>query len=1636
MAANWLTKIARRLGYSTSRRQRRASARRRPLTFEALETRITPAINYANIITGLKTDLGHLQADLLQVDAKNALPVVCQPLADLPPVAAVVGDIKTPLLWALSTLEQFKIEDAAGIRTNLYNALGPGGSNVLGDTNKDNKITSDDVSVTVNGDDLAVSVRIHETKTTATDFGLGLPGVPLKIFSKGDSNVQTTVDYQNFSFSIKNNQYLLDTSKTGELMISVDANVKPKTSMIGAIGFLPVNATDDPASHTKFHGDFKIDVSSGGHITANAATLTGSADVNLKMATLDVPVPGTDVNLPKVSTDFHAAWKFSSANPNVPLDQFGDPPTASFKKTTINIGSLFADLLEPHIKDIQQAIKPVESYIKTLNEPLDGFPMSDGGADKSIVEMMGDAGIIPKDLENLIQLAGAVDIAIQNLDSVSNALSKIVIHIDGNAGPLQDSIVLSGNLRTSTGVLDYLKMGTDLTTAVAKGLKGMTFDAIRDQILKQLSGPTKTAAQAIFDFLDPNKNGNIKISTPFFDNPQDGVVKILMGQDTDLFHLTATFKGQTKPSLSLFIPAPVGGFASLDGQVNLDIMVGVGYDTFGLRTFLNDLLKNPNNPKAEDLTAGLYLDKDSHANIDGVLTGNFTVVAVPFGSLDGDGVIAANAHLTTVDPDMDNKRRLFTEGPAECLFKGSGGLHAAIKVTVTPGPPFAPSITVVDKAKDLVFDFGPNGCIADPFFPQPALQLAGDSSPGGDTTKTGDGQFDLIDHNTGVLRLNMGPRFALRNFPAMDGVKDEVFTVTHEGSAADGTENVVVSAFGLEQHFTGVRSIEADGGDGKDAIVIGPDVTADASLHGGAGNDILTYLGVGNKALLFGDDNNDQLTGGKAANTSLMGGDGNDELTSVGSGPTMMFGGAGNDVLRAGFGSDSLFGESGDDKLFAGAGVQFLDGGAGNDALNAAPGTSTMSGGAGDDTFNWKFGDGAITGDGGIGKNALNLYGSIHDDTFTLSAAGAQVSIQAPGAPLTAANIHEIDVEGAQGADSVTVNAIDGVGVGVVDVNLGQFTNNDNAKDRIIVNGTVHTDEFVVTKEKVSIQQAHDKVLTGALMDVLRGDFLVRTSNDKDDLAVNGLGGDDLFAVRAITGPTSVNGDDGADHFFVSAKDLGDYTGPLTVTGSTGKKFLSVDESPAASNEVVDMTATTIHGKLLGDGISYQSGEGFQSVSVATGSGNDVVNVKAARPEAITSVNTGGGNDSINVSSNIAAKTGTLADIAGPLAVDLGAGANMLHLNDRGASSGNSAVIIDGNHIGGMAGPSDAVDIAYAATGGTFSSIWVESSDAASVHESFLVQNPNGPLTLKTMAGDDHVVVDGLPFAATINTGAGDDVVRVRTHAAAATILSVNGGPQNSSTPGDTLIVEDADGHAVIHVHKAGSSGHADVYYLNGATSLVKYSSMETVVPSVDAITSFVESLFHNVLHENPTAQELSQGVALAQQPNGRATLAAQLEHSLQGRAITVIGWNSAYFNGQLTNQELKDALQFALTHTDEQTLVNIFVQKNPNPSPQQMPGLINFVYQAFLNRAPTFAEKAQGLKLLGMPGGVAKFVEMILIGKEFRSLTIKEYFTSILRRTKPPAPGEVTFYANSSDDLLKVRVRMEATTEFFDDGY
>ena len=137
---------------------------------------------------------------------------------------------------------------------------------------------------------------------------------------------------------------------------------------------------------------------------------------------------------------------------------------------------------------------------------------------------------------------------------------------------------------------------------------------------------------------------------------------------------------------------------------------------------------------------------------------------------------------------------------------------------------------------------------------------------------------------------------------------------------------IVVSAFGFTQWFYGVQRIEADAGEDVDRIVIAEEVTVPVELHGGPGNDQLTYEGSG-QAVLYGDGGNDLLESGTGDNNYLYGGDDHDVLqagaiSQAEGAPKFtnhLYGGDGEDQLFAGQGFDNnlLFGDDGDDSLFA-----------------------------------------------------------------------------------------------------------------------------------------------------------------------------------------------------------------------------------------------------------------------------------------------------------------------------------------------------------------------------------------------------------------------------------------------------------------------------------------------------------------------------------------------------------------------------------------------------------------------------------------------------------------------------------------------------------------------------------------------
>ena len=91
-------------------------------------------------------------------------------------------------------------------------------------------------------------------------------------------------------------------------------------------------------------------------------------------------------------------------------------------------------------------------------------------------------------------------------------------------------------------------------------------------------------------------------------------------------------------------------------------------------------------------------------------------------------------------------------------------------------------------------------------------------------------------------------------------------------------------------------------------------------------------------------------------------------------------------------------------------------------------------------------------------------------------------------------------------------------------------------------------------------------------------------------------------------------------------------------------------------------------------------------------------------------------------------------------------------------------------------------------------------------------------------------------------------------------------------------------------------------------------------------------------------------------------------------------------------------------------------------------------LYNLLLNR-PADANEVNGwvnaLPHLGRQGVAAA----ILGSTEYRGISIKLYYSSLLHRPQPPSAAEVNFWINSKNDLLSIAIAMEGAPEFYAHG-
>jgi Ca2+-binding RTX toxin-like protein len=336
--------------------------------------------------------------------------------------------------------------------------------------------------------------------------------------------------------------------------------------------------------------------------------------------------------------------------------------------------------------------------------------------------------------------------------------------------------------------------------------------------------------------------------------------------------------------------------------------------------------------------------------------------------------------------------------------------------------------------------------------------------------------------------------------------------------------------------------------------------TSTVSVFGLAGNDTISLdeaNGTLPKALFFGGDGNDTLTGGS----------GNDQL----------FGGAGNDVL---------LGKGGNDSLFGGAGNDVLTGGAGNDQV---------FGEAGNDTMIWNPGDGTDLNEGGDGIDTVIVNGGNASETFTVTPNGSRVRFdRTDPAPFsidigTSENL-QVNMNG--GDDSFT--ASNGL------ANLIQISVDGGAGNDTIIGGDGN--------DRLAGGDGNDLLIGGRGSDVLLGgagnDTFVWNPGDGSD-TVEGQGGADTLQFNgANIGETFTIAANGSRVLFT--RDIGavtmDLNGIQTINVSAlgGADVIHVGDLTGTDVTQVNVDLSSPAGSGTGDGAA-------DTVIVDGTAGNDTI---------------------------------------------------------------------------------------------------------------------------------------------------------------------------------------------------------------------------------------------------------------------------------------------------------------------------------------------------------------------------------------------------------------------------------------------
>jgi hypothetical protein len=865
------------------------------LQVEALENRLLMANNLAALVAPLDSRLSTIDSELqAAINSTSAtLPILNQPLSHVTQVLRTVDQFRSTLVNAVSTVGQNDnlVNDQAqnAIRDTLFTALNNAG--VLGDTNGDGTVNSDDVLVSnVDLSKGTVTVEVRLTGNVPVDpnldmpfkFGLGLPGVPFQVTGGGSFVVSAGFDYQDLKFGLDTNpatganEFFFDTSGPHQFKVGVDANLQ-NLSLNGQVGFLNMTAQSNNNGPTHLHGDLTCDVVSTDRFTNDLQIvnphLGGGADVNLTLtANFGNPTSDSRYEFPSIATDFYLHWGFdnTATGADAAVNQ-GAAPTVQFNKVRVSLGEYLSRAIEPIVTDVQTALAPLKPVMDVLNARIPG--LSDlAGSDVNLIELakgVASTGLLSPDIKLAVELGATLHEALSviadlklNAGDVYLPVGSFQLSGPNNQTDLRQLASLTSDGQSLKDVIAGLGNNADLTQLIA--VTGERLQSLGDRVLSSNDVP-----QSVKDALAPSLarlsalNNGIKLEFPLIEDPAQGVFKLLLGQHADIVTLTAQFNFDNHFHKDYPLYDNVSAFA--DGDIHLRTYFKLGYDTYGLVQLFHTF-----NPAS--LANGFYIDSSQplvqfsgsiNVGVEGTLPVYVFWVPTPFGlvpypvgpaaELSG-GLSIKDFSAKINDPNGDGHFRPFENVPNQ-LFTTNGTLNGELKANIvakTPVP-YIPDVVLYTKpfVSKTFFDFAQQSFQANPFLsnapgaapalPDPAdidlgaLPFGNDGVPDRIKIRVLDGTFQVllqpeIPDPLTPNRVLMSKPFDLVNMVDIKGSNDDdIITI-------DGSVN---------------RAIQIDGRGGNNTLIFDDSNTTDATEYTIKPNQIEAHRDAGDAWIDF-----------------------------------------------------------------------------------------------------------------------------------------------------------------------------------------------------------------------------------------------------------------------------------------------------------------------------------------------------------------------------------------------------------------------------------------------------------------------------------------------------------------------------------------------------------------------------------------------------------------------------------------------------------------------------------------------------------------------------------------------------------------------------------------------------------------